>query len=230
MRSHPQAHPNGHVPLAFVGDTLPWNAARCVCGGIKDKRAKGCRACTRATGEKLCSGCGHILPIAQFYRRSNGGIVSRCKGCVSVQQKAKPSDLRHRYDQTSRARPGHYKAVAARIMRRRRDDPLFALAERLRASIRQALKRNGSRKDARTVELLGCSIPEFRTHIERQWKPGMSWANYGPRRECWQLDHIRPVASFDLDDPAQVRACFHFTNYQPLWTPENAAKRDRWPA
>jgi hypothetical protein len=42
------------------------------------------------------------------------------------------------------------------------------------------------------------------------------------------LDHIRPIASFDLADARQQAACFHFTNYQPLWAPDNARKKAAW--
>lgn len=230
MRSHPSSLPNGYVPLAAIDGALPWNAARCACGGLKDRRARGCRVCTRATDKKYCSGCSKTLAIDEFYRRSNGGIVSRCKGCVSVAGKAKSPQDKRRYQTNSRNRPGSRAAAVAYISRRRCEDPLFRLAERLRASIRQALRRNGGRKDGRTVELIGCSIAAFRAHIERQWRPSMSWDNYGPRRDCWQLDHIRPVASFDLSDPAQVQACFHFSNHQPLWAPDNASKGARWAA
>jgi hypothetical protein len=33
--------------------------------------------------EKLCTGCNQILPRSEFYERSNGEIVSRCKKCSS---------------------------------------------------------------------------------------------------------------------------------------------------
>lgn len=230
MRSHPASLPNGYVPLAAISGPLPWNAARCACGGLKDKRARGCRICTRVVNEKFCSGCSLTLPVDRFYRRSNGGFVARCKDCTAAEGRSRSAENKRRYQAKSRARLGHRQNAVAYITKRRREEPLFRLAERLRASIRQALKRNGGSKNSRTVELIGCSIAEFRSYIERQWRPGMSWDSYGPRRDCWQLDHIRPVASFDLTDQAQVRACFHFSNYQPLWAPENASKGDRWAA
>lgn len=70
------------------------------------------------------------------------------------------------------------------------------------------------------MTLLGCDIASFLCHIEKQFAPGMSWEN----RHLWHLDHKKPCASFDLSDPAQVAACFHHTNYQPLWALDNIRK------
>jgi hypothetical protein len=100
-----------------------------------------------------------------------------------------------------------------RIYSERRADPNKRLGADLRAMICGAIRRSKGIKSCRSTDLLGCSIPQFRAYIEHLWIPGMSWANWGREHDCWQLDHKRPVCSFDLTDPAQQRACFHFTNY-----------------
>lgn len=106
--------------------------------------------------------------------------------------------------------------------RRRASDATYVLRGRLQANLRQALLGKAG-KSASTFELVGCSPVELRVHIEKQFKSGMSW----DRPHEFHVDHIRPVASFDLRDPAQQRACFHFTNLQPLWAQENRAKGAR---
>jgi len=68
--------------------------------------------------------------------------------------------------------------------------------------------------------MLGCNVVELKEHLSRQFRPGMSWDNYGE----WHVDHIRPCISFDLSDPKQQLQCFHFSNLQPLWAKENMAK------
>lgn len=90
----------------------------------------------------------------------------------------------------------------------------------------------GKRKSASTLTLLGCTIRQLRDHLESQFGPGMTWDNYGLRG--WHIDHKRPCASFDLTDPEQQAACFHFSNLQlqPLWAEENLRKGARigqWP-
>ena len=94
----------------------------------------------------------------------------------------------------------------------------------LRACIHSALTRwrNGDwRKDGRTKigAILGCSKPQLIAHIEAQFLPGMSWSNYG--RKGWEIDHIKPCASFDLTQHDQVLFCFHYTNLRPLWRADN---------
>lgn len=105
--------------------------------------------------------------------------------------------------------------------RRLQSDIEFRLLSNYRTRIYKALK--GIEKPARTEELIGCTIEELKAHLEKQFRPGMSWNNYGE----WHVDHIRPCSSFDLTDEAQARECFHYTNLQPLWAHENIAKSDK---
>jgi hypothetical protein len=53
----------------------------------------------------------------------------------------------------------------------------------------------------------------------------MSWDNYG--YEGWHIDHIKPIAKFDLSDPIQRAQCFHYSNLQPLWALDNMRKHAR---
>lgn len=52
----------------------------------------------------------------------------------------------------------------------------------------------------------------------------MSWENYGK----WHIDHIKPCSKFDLTVKEEQYKCFHYSNLQPLWGPENSAKGNRW--
>lgn len=75
--------------------------------------------------------------------------------------------------------------------------------------------------------IVGCSLEEFKQYIAAQFDEEMSWDNYGE----WHIDHIKPLSSFDLLDEDQVKECFHYSNTQPLWGPDNMAKgmRLKWP-
>ncbi len=106
----------------------------------------------------------------------------------------------------------------------------YLIRMRLRQRIRLSLQRfmNSTDKPARpgsAVRDLGCSILEFRAYIEALFQPGMEWKNWG--RKGWHLDHIRPLASFDLTDREQFLVACHYTNYQPLWWRDNILKGAR---
>lgn len=120
-------------------------------------------------------------------------------------------------------RKRRWQAILFRERWRRRNEPMFAIRERLRATMRCALSRQFTRKSARTVDLIGCTPTELKAHIESLFVPGMSWAN----RNLWHVDHIRPLASFDLRDPDQQRTAFNWKNLQPLWSEENRKKGAR---
>lgn len=106
-------------------------------------------------------------------------------------------------------------------------DPAFHLAVNIRSRLSGALRRRKAIKGASAVALLGCTISQAALHLERQFKPGMTWENWGYRG--WHIDHIRPLSSFDLTDPEQLAQACHYTNLQPLWRAENQAKGSKWP-
>ena len=110
----------------------------------------------------------------------------------------------------------------AYIKKRYETEPDFRLKEFLRSRMHAALKAKRVNKTERSIELLGCTIDEFRKHIESQWLPGMTWENH--TYKGWHIDHIKPVNTFDFTDLEQQKQCFHYTNLRPLWWRENNSR------
>lgn len=114
------------------------------------------------------------------------------------------------------------------INKRRREkianNPQFAIACRVRNRVLKALKKVGAVKSQKTMDLLGCSFEFLKKHLESQFKDGMSWED----RSSFHIDHIRPLASFDLTDPDQLKVACHWTNLQPLLPLENIRKGDKF--
>jgi len=81
-----------------------------------------------------------------------------------------------------------------------------------RSRITSALKNNI--KKGKSLDLLGCSIIEFKQHLEQQFKPEMTWLNHG---EIWEIDHIKPCFSFNLINEEEQKECFNYKNTQPLF-------------
>lgn len=96
----------------------------------------------------------------------------------------------------------------------------------IRNRLATAIRLQYSKKAYKTKELIGCSVAELMSHLESQFKPGMTWENHS--HSGWHIDHKIPCAAFDLTDPEQQKKCFHYTNLQPLWAKENLSKSGKF--
>lgn len=70
--------------------------------------------------------------------------------------------------------------------------------------------------------LVPYSLDDLMAHLERQFTPGMSWAN----RNRWHIDHIVPLSSFEFStsDCPGFKAAWALTNLRPLWATDNVRK------
>lgn len=109
-----------------------------------------------------------------------------------------------------------------RFQERYATDPIFKAVHLCRNRIRGALKGVAT-KSSTTLNLIDCSVNALKEHLEKQFRPGMTWENYGQ----WHVDHIRACANFDLTNPSEQRECFNWKNLQPLWAKENLVKGAR---
>lgn len=140
-----------------------------------------------------------------------------CAACVRSRRRGTP-ELRHA-DNRRRARLK--KATPEKRARRNRRERLRQ-SQRLSRILRNRLNlavTNGT-KAGSAVSDLGCTIAELRRHIEAKFAPGMTWENYGD----WHIDHLVPLALFDLANRGQLLKACHYTNLQPLWASENQRK------
>jgi hypothetical protein len=96
-------------------------------------------------------------------------------------------------------------------------DPKYKLKHNIKRAILKGL--HGQTKKSRTLEILGCSIDEFKKHIESKWENWMNWKNYGKYKKGmknygWDLDHIIPIST--ANTPEEIMKLNHYTNIQPL--------------
>jgi hypothetical protein len=102
-------------------------------------------------------------------------------------------------------------------------DVNFKLKKSLRNRLYQAIKN--LQKVGSAVRDLGCTIPELKEHLEKQWQSGMTWDNW--TTDGWHVDHKKALANYDLTNREQFLEACHYTNLQPLWWHENLAKSDK---
>lgn len=97
---------------------------------------------------------------------------------------------------------------------------------RIRANLRKHIRSSITHRDKRlnVQVLIGCTGNQLRGHLEKLFKPGMTWDNYGT---YWVVDHKHPLSEFDLSKEDHQRMASHYSNLQPLTFDENAQKAAR---
>lgn len=182
---------------------------------------------------KQCSVCLSEYTEAQFfdkYKRRSCGV---CSGsCAAERMRRREAAVKNENPELWKQRRDSLRAAKRAWdteQRKERTNRYIGLVLRRRLS--DALFWCGGEKLGSFLDLLGCTWLEARAHIESQFKPGMSWDNYG---KDWEIDHIRPFISFSnlAKSKEQQREACHYTNLQPLFIDEHQAKttQDLWEA
>lgn len=117
--------------------------------------------------------------------------------------------------------------IYAKVKHRFATDINFRIQGLFTGRVRKALRIQKAIKSKRMLHLLGCTLPEFRKYLESLFTEGMSWEALKQGRI--HVDHVKPLRSFNLKDPAEQLVAFNFKNHQPLWEPDNLSKSDLLP-
>jgi len=190
---------------------------------------------------KQCTKCAKTKPLEDFYKHGVRTYHGACKDCIRHKSRRYRIDHPEKYKATQQehyrknkdeicaknkayreANPEKARFYHTRYMKERRQvDPNFKLITNLRGRIHAALR--GRDKSQTTRILLGCTPTYLKEYLESRFTDGMTWDNYGK----WHVDHIEPCDSFDFTKEAAQRACFHYTNLQPLWAKDNIRKGNK---
>jgi hypothetical protein len=99
---------------------------------------------------------------------------------------------------------------------------------RVRKTVASLLRKYIDKKiyKSKWETMLGYTWDELVSHLEKQFKDGMSWDNYGE----WHIDHIIPQSYLQYSSPKdkEFKKCWALSNLQPLWASENCSKQDRY--
>lgn len=166
-------------------------------GPIRESKAQA-REERLSSPVKLCGACGLVKEKSEF--TFSASRIDKCHPhCKECKNKK------------SRSAPKVREAGQARLRR--------SISCKLRLSI------YSGKMSKRTTEIVGYSLGELFSHIEKQFSGGMSWDNYGD----WHLDHIVPISSFRFDGPddPEVKRAWALTNLRPLWAKENYRKSNK---
>ena len=102
-------------------------------------------------------------------------------------------------------------------------DPSYKVKINISSAINACLHYGKDRKTWKS--LLGYGVPELRKHLKKQFRPGMTWENYGP---VWHIDHKIPISAFNINSYGDYdfKRCWSLGNLQPLFKEENFQKHN----
>jgi len=147
--------------------------------------------------------CHKIIEAVKKYRENNKDRVNEC--------------TKQRYWKNIQSN----RLKACKYMKNRKlKDPKFKLKQAVNSSIYKSIK--GNRAGRKWECLVGYTVNDLMKHLEKQFKEGMTWENYGE----WQIDHIIPIAVFNFNKVQDIdfKKCWGLKNLQPLWAMENDSK------
>lgn len=187
-----------------------------VCGTDKRKHA----------GKGICNKCYFVGK----YKEKNIENVKKW-------QKNNPEKVKAKNKRWRRENPGKIRDIQRKyrkdnfvkckqyIQNKFYEDIHFKLRNYVSHRIRERLKRRlSSKKGKPTFSFLPYTVNDLKLHLEKQFKEGMSWKNYGIFG--WHIDHIHPDCKFDYKSvkDEEFQKCWALENLQPLWAEENLRK------
>ncbi len=192
---------------------------------------------------KQCKKCNQIKPLTEYCARKGeiDGKHRYCKLCLNSNFKTyyhtsgrKNNEYYKTYRKENKEYFNNYshnhyhtnKELYREWERERYATNLpFRIKKLVAARIHEALKTYQILKNDRTIEYLGCSIGDYCNYLELKFDDKMNWDNQG---NYWHIDHIKPIASFDLNNEEELYKCFHYSNTQPMEALENRLKSDKY--
>ena len=190
---------------------------------------------------RICNKCESYKEASFFSKRKDGTLYSHCKKCksdtyteyyaknaklVKERMKSNPNTkissanwyIKNK-EKLAKSFQDNKKAIYKQRILHRETNIEAKLKHNLRSRFNNAIKRNS--KTGSAVRELGCSIVELKQYLESKFEPGMTWNNYGKE---WHVDHVKPLALFNLKIFEQLQDACKYTNLQPLWATDNLKK------
>ena len=148
---------------------------------------------------KRCSKCKTISSKSNFYKDITkiDGYRPDWKFCTK----------QYRYE--NREKRNIY------LKNRRKMDLNFKLICNTGRRIHRAL--NGKSKSSSSRDILGIDIDLFRKWLEFQFTPEMNW-------ETIEIDHVKPICTFDVTKDGELKAALNWRNTQPLLKQDHLQK------
>lgn len=187
-----------------------------VCQQVQ-KKARNDKLKQNLPDSKECKECGLTQEIDQF--RIGENVCYTCSKLRTYEwRKNNPEGFQkicEKYRQKDDYREKQNKSKKERY----HNNPTERIGRNYRCYLRDYLFKGRTTKNI--DDIVGLSPEKMKDWLEYNFEPGMTWDNYGT---FWNLDHVMPCSSFDLEDELQLYECFSWKNTMPVYYKENLEK------
>jgi len=184
---------------------------------------------------KICSVCRIEKTLDCFHKgKTKSGYQYKCKECKKIysQENKEKENLRklkwkeNNREKIKESKKKYFqknkefeiKKNIERVKVRKKSNPVIKLTYNMRSRLYYFIKESNITNKNKTFEVVGCSPEELKIYLEKKFRSGMCWDNYG----LWHVDHIIPLSSAKTE--RQLYDLCHYSNLQPLWASENISK------
>lgn len=114
--------------------------------------------------------------------------------------------------------------ILSEIKAKRILTPMLRINDAISSGMYQSLR--GAKGNRKWNTIVGYSLPELISHLEKNFTYGMSFDNYGE----WHIDHIKPMSWFNFNsiDDDEFKECWSLKNLKPMWAKDNCSKGSRF--
>ena len=165
----------------------------------------------------------------KYYIKNKDNIKKRTKkyyqdNCEKMREFMKKYSLKHIEKSREYSRQWS-KANQHKIREKRKTNIRFNLNERIRGSIKDALK--GGKGGRRWESLVGYTLKDLKNHLEQTIPEGYCWSDY--LKGSLHIDHIIPIRAFVFNRPEdeEFKQCWNLQNMRLLPAKQNWFKNEK---
>jgi hypothetical protein len=193
---------------------------------------------------KRCYVCNESKVQSCFSKKKSNpdGLQRICKECQKIQRKQyydknklREFENHRKYEENNRQKinqkraerracsPDYYKKTYEYVKTRQVNSITYLIGDRARDRISAAFAYHNAKPKGKILDLLGCSLSDYKKYLETTFPDGLTWEDY--RNGLLQIDHIVPCSCFELNDFEHQKACFHYKNTRLLQINLNVSKK-----
>ena len=183
----------------------------------------------------MCVQCKVEKPLVDFNKRYDRfGVRTECRVCEKEYQKKYQKEYRQNNkgkdkERISQWQKEHRERRNASYLKWYTNNPekRNTVRERLNHNVSSLMNFSlkGNKNGSHWESLIDYTVDQLKKHLEKRFKPGMNWDNYGK----WHIDHKIPISKFNFTSSEHIdfKRCWGLKNLQPLWAIENIKKKDK---